>query len=293
MTNHFTRHWLHSYQVKLCALIAQSEFGDAPEINDSESRARFEQLPGVLSLDDHELLLSPTSGNASICVRSPTATVGIDYAATARVLPRELRDRLSGDRLLEIAREHGALRGRLRELTGGEARNHRHAQAMAPVRLRLFLRAGAFTSPAEHCEPAFSQRVDDDLYKYELCGMQQENSILSRNFLLGVNASGLHLVYSGDWRSKRAQRCVSGDESDERTLEAPRRRRRRTTSRSPTARSRSASPRQWWATRSRSSCDSRPRRTLSRSLSTRRRSSNSTCGRRRYTPVKDNCTVNF
>ena len=50
--------------------------------------------------------------------------------------------------------------------------------------------------------------------------MQQENSILSRNFLLGVNAGGVHLVYSGDRRSKCAQRCVSGEESDERTLEA-------------------------------------------------------------------------
>ena len=106
--------------MKLCALIAQSEFGDSPKMSDSdaraaaESRGRFEQLPSVLSLDDDEVLLSPTSGNASICVSvsSPTAAAGIDYAATSRVLLRELRDRLSGERLMEIAREHGALRGR-------------------------------------------------------------------------------------------------------------------------------------------------------------------------------------
>lgn len=112
-------HYYSYAQVKLCALIAQSEFGDAPEMSDSEARAiverrgRFELLPGALSPDDDELVLSPTSGSASICVSvsSPSAAVSIDYAATSRVLPRELRDRLSSDRLLEIAREHGALRG--------------------------------------------------------------------------------------------------------------------------------------------------------------------------------------
>lgn len=48
--------------------------------------------------------------------------------------------------------------------------------------------------------------------------MQQENSILSRNFLLGVNAAGLHLVYSGDRRTARARQRNS-EESDERSTQ--------------------------------------------------------------------------